>query len=165
MHTTPMAPASIRLENLNMLTLSQLAEGLKEAGKRYAALHQLFIRFHTSLTTQLSEQAIPVEEPAPGALENGAFNLVFAGRTLRFRFYALSPDLSALQGAISCHLVHPDEPAKALLLHRFLFTETGQTDLANPDKADGGKLNISYHSDALHIVLHCIHLSLQQRDD
>ncbi len=148
-----------------MLTLNQLTEGMKLAGKQYAELNQLFVRFRTSLATQFTEQAIPVDEPGPGTLEHGAFDLGFAGRTLRFRFYALSRDGSALQGALSCHLLHPDDPTKRRLLHRFLFNQTGETDLPNPDKAGRGNLNIGYHADALHIALHCMHISLPQRED
>lgn len=148
-----------------MLTLNQLAESLKQAGRQYAELSQLFVRFRASLVTQLSEQAIPVEEPGPGMLEHSAFDMGFAGRTLRFRLHALSQGDSALQGAISCHLLHPDDPARSRLLHRFLFDETGATDLPNPDKAGRGKLNIGYHADALHIALHCMHISLPQRED
>ena len=143
-----------------MRTLSQLTEGLKEAGRRHAEFNRLFVIFRASLATQLSEQDIPVEEPGPGPLENGAFDLGFAGRTLRFRFYALSREDALLAGAISCYLVHRDDPARNLLLHRFLFDEAGKTDLPNPDKAGQANLDISYHADALHIALHCIHISL-----
>jgi hypothetical protein len=148
-----------------MLTLNQLTEGLKEAGRRYAELNRLFVIFRASLATQFSEQAIPVEEPGPGPLEHGAFDLGYAGRSLRFRFYALSRNDTALEGTISCYLVHPRDPAKDLLLHRFVFDESGKTDLPNPDKAGRGNLDISYHADALHLALHCIHISLPRLEE
>ena len=133
---------------------------LVKAANRYAALKSQFDTFSNLVIEQISQENFPIKGViAAQDLEEGFFQVHFAGRTYTFIFEAQVEEMGdALDGRIVCEMdkYFDEEPH---FIGEFKFNAQGETDLQSPEN-DGDPILLTSDLDAIHLVLHNVYEGL-----
>lgn len=142
-----------------MIDWPSLNKSLTQAGERYGGLADRFREFAELLEHATSARNYPIKGISVLAVLNeGYFDVGFAGRTTRFVFTSHLDGSGALTGKVESFLLRKQHQNEMVALGQFAFARSGQTNLRDPEY--GEPLSMTDELGAVYLALTFVHDAL-----
>jgi hypothetical protein len=118
-----------------MMEARDLYNYMTHLSERYEKLKSIFDNFTQFASTRLTNGQCPVKGIVfLPKLDNNYLDVSFAGKKIRFTFFALRDENNYLRGFIKCNPINEDEKTLGPLIGEVSFNVQGETNLKTPIK-------------------------------
>ncbi len=143
-----------------MIQLKNLYSRMTRISERYTQLKTIFDNFCHLATTQLTDDKCTVKGITflPN-LEQNNFDVLFAGKTVRFSFFVAEDAIPSLKGFVECNSIGSDEKPKSIAIGKFSFNNRAETAFRTEDD---DPLRIDVQGKAGYLVLYFLSEALSK---